>query len=160
LYLGDHIYGDVLKIKKTCNWRTALVIEELQTEIDALRKSAPALGQITALMSEKIEVEQKIDALFDLEVEKGQKPAKDQVQPYLEKIDGFDQQIAKLIRAQSKPFNLHWGETMRAGQEPSRLAGQIEKYACIYMGKVSDFLQVSPRNYFRPKKKSLPHDFA
>jgi HAD superfamily 5'-nucleotidase-like hydrolase len=160
LYLGDHIYGDVLKIKKTCNWRTALVIEELQTEIEALRKSAPGLAQITDLMSEKIEVEQKIDALFDLEVEKGHKPAKDQVQPYLEKIDGLDQQIAKLIRAQSKPFNPYWGETMRAGQEPSRLAGQIEKYACIYMGKVSDFLQVSPRNYFRPKKKSLPHDFA
>ena len=23
LYLGDHIFGDVVSIKKTCNWRTA-----------------------------------------------------------------------------------------------------------------------------------------
>jgi len=48
---------------------------------------------------------------------------------------------------------------MRAGVEPSRLAGQIEKYACIYMAKISDFADCSPRTYFRPKKKMLPHEF-
>ena len=47
---------------------------------------------------------------------------------------------------------------MRSGVEPSRLAGQIEKYACIYMAKVSDFIEYSPRTYFRPKKKTLPHE--
>jgi hypothetical protein len=63
-----------------------------------------------------------------------------------------------LIRQHAKDFNPYWGETMRAGQEPSRLAGQIEKYACIYMAKIADFIDYSPRIYFRPKKKLLPHD--
>ncbi|MDC1175493.1 HAD-IG family 5'-nucleotidase, partial [Bacteriovoracaceae bacterium] len=29
LYLGDHIYGDVVSLKKTFNWRTALVLDPL-----------------------------------------------------------------------------------------------------------------------------------
>lgn len=33
LYVGDHIYGDILRSKKTCLWRTALVVEELEDEI-------------------------------------------------------------------------------------------------------------------------------
>lgn len=27
LYIGDHIYGDILRLKKDCNWRTAMVLE-------------------------------------------------------------------------------------------------------------------------------------
>ncbi|MES2615255.1 MAG: HAD-IG family 5'-nucleotidase [Bdellovibrionota bacterium] len=33
LYVGDHIYGDILRSKKEIGWRTMLVIEELEAEI-------------------------------------------------------------------------------------------------------------------------------
>jgi HAD superfamily 5'-nucleotidase-like hydrolase len=33
LYLGDHIYGDVVAIKKLCDWRTGLVLADLEDEI-------------------------------------------------------------------------------------------------------------------------------
>lgn len=158
LYLGDHIYGDVLQIKKTCNWRTALVIDELIAETEALQKTAKISLGISDLMHEKIELEQKIDDLFDKEIEKGKKPAKDKVQAHFKKIEAVDKKIAKLIRTHNEHFNPYWGETMRAGAEASRLAGQIEKYACIYMAKISDFVEVSPRTYFRPKKRALPHE--
>ncbi len=158
LYLGDHIYGDVLSIKKTCNWRTALVIEELIEEINALEESADLSEQINTLMTEKIQYEQKLDDLFDKDIEKGKKPAKEKIQEHFQKIEKVDKRIGKLIRSHSQFFNPHWGETMRAGVEPSRLAGQIEKYACIYMAKISDFSDYSPRTYYRPKKKSLPHE--
>ena len=39
LYIGDHIYGDILLLKKACNWRTAMVIEELVEEIAGNKKS-------------------------------------------------------------------------------------------------------------------------
>ena len=39
LYIGDHIYGDILRLKKDCNWRTALVVEELGEEIAAQKKA-------------------------------------------------------------------------------------------------------------------------
>lgn len=158
LYLGDHIYGDVLQIKKTCNWRTALVIDELLDETTAIEKSAPLTNEINQLMAEKVILEQKLDDLFDKDLEKGKKPDKDKVKVHFEKIEKVDKKIGKLIRAHSQHFNQYWGETMRAGVEPSRLAGQIEKYACIYMAKISDFKDYSPRTYYRPRKKTLPHE--
>jgi len=33
LYVGDHIYGDILKSKKTLGWRTMLVVPELEPEL-------------------------------------------------------------------------------------------------------------------------------
>ena len=158
LYLGDHIYGDVLSIKKTCNWRTALVIDELIQEEEAIAASKTLMKEINELMDEKIEFEKKIDAVYDKEIEKGKKPEKEKIQKYFKEIEKRDKQLGKLIRSHSKFFNPYWGETMRAGNEPSRLAGQIEKYACIYMSKVSDFIDYSPRSYFRPKRRSLPHE--
>lgn len=158
LYLGDHIYGDVLQIKKTCNWRTALVIDELIHETDANLKAESMNLEINDLMKQKITLEKKLDELFDKEIEKGKKPDKAKVQEQFGKIEKIDKRIGKLIRSHTKHYNEYWGETMRAGVEPSRLAGQIEKYACIYMAKVSDFIDISPRTYFRPKKKILPHE--
>lgn len=158
LYLGDHIYGDVLQIKKTCNWRTALVIDELIGEIESLKQTEGLSKQIHALMADKIEIEHQIDELFDKEIEKGKKIQKQEMQELFKKIEKLDKKIGKLIRTHSHYFNPYWGETMRAGVEPSRLAGQIEKYACVYMSKVSDFAEHSPRTYYRPRKKMLPHE--
>lgn len=109
-------------------------------------------------MKQKITLEQKLDELFDKELEKGKKPDKTKIQAHFQLIEKVDKKIGKLIRAHTQHFNVFWGETMRAGVEPSRLAGQIEKYACIYMSKVADFKDYSPRTYFRPKKKMLPHE--
>ncbi len=33
LYVGDHIYGDIVKAKKAIGWRTMLVVPELQLEL-------------------------------------------------------------------------------------------------------------------------------
>lgn len=34
LYIGDHIFGDILKSKKQQGWRTCLVVPELTWELD------------------------------------------------------------------------------------------------------------------------------
>ncbi len=38
LYIGDHIYGDILRSKKELGWRTMLVVPELETELNILAK--------------------------------------------------------------------------------------------------------------------------
>jgi HAD superfamily 5'-nucleotidase-like hydrolase len=35
LYVGDHIYGDILRSKKESAWRTAMIIQELEVEVAA-----------------------------------------------------------------------------------------------------------------------------
>jgi len=37
LYMGDHIYGDILRLKKDRGWRTGLILEELDQEIKNLK---------------------------------------------------------------------------------------------------------------------------
>jgi hypothetical protein len=41
LYVGDHIYTDAALAKINFRWRTALVIRELELEIDALARGRP-----------------------------------------------------------------------------------------------------------------------
>src|SRR5262249_19671812 len=35
LYVGDHIYGDILRSKKESAWRTAMIIQEMEAEVMA-----------------------------------------------------------------------------------------------------------------------------
>lgn len=153
LYLGDHIYGDILTLKKTCNWRTALVVEEIEGERQALRATRALSDEINLLMAQKIELEHELERFQD----RGQKD-RSKTSPMFDEISGIDRKLGKLIREYQKHFNPDWGEVMRAGVEPSRFAGQVEKYACIYMGRIADFGDYSPRTYFRPKKRPLPHE--
>lgn len=57
LYVGDHIFGDVHMTKKLLRWRTALVLRELEREIDANVSFAERQQQLTALMAEKEKLE-------------------------------------------------------------------------------------------------------
>ena len=47
---------------------------------------------------------------------------------------------------------------MRTGNDKSHLAKQVERYADIYMSRVSNFLLYTPYVYLRSPRGSLPHD--
>lgn len=158
LYLGDHIYGDVVKLKKSCGWRTALVIEELNKEVTAYKSTKDISVEIDQLMEEKVQTEKQIDELYAKEHEHGEKVSKDELHAQFDKIEKLDKKIGGLIKTYESNFNPYWGEVMRAGAEPSIYASQIERYACIYMTKVSDLLNYNPRTYFRPKKRKMAHE--
>lgn len=158
LYLGDHIYGDVVTIKKTFNWRTALVLEPLMEEIDSLCKSQKIQKQIDESMIKKEELETRINSLDLKKQEDGEKVPKEELSNLFSEMDKLNQKISIQLEEYQTFFNPYWGSMMRAGQEESRFADQVEKYACIYMTKVSDLIDYSPRTYFRPIKRVLPHE--
>jgi len=54
--------------------------------------------------------------------------------------------------------NARWGPLMRAGNDKSRLARQIERYADVYTSRVSNFMYLTPFGYVRAPRGSLPHD--
>lgn len=158
LYLGDHIYGDVVSLKKTFDWRTALVLEPLGDEIKGLDDGQETQRKLQKSMEEKEQFETQLNELYTKEFELGQKVDKKKVHSLIDNLEKLNQKISQAIVEYQKSFNPYWGELMRAGHEESRFAGQVEKYACIYMAKVSDLLSCSPRTYFRPKKRVLPHE--
>lgn len=158
LYIGDHIYGDILRLKKDCNWRTALVIEELGTEIAGQKSSHMIQQKISSLMQEKQPLENEYVDKQTLFINEKDSNLEIELQDLQAEIAELDNQISKLLKDESQHFNPAWGRVFRTGAEESYFANQVERYACIYMEKISDLLQLSPLNYFRSNKRLLAHD--
>lgn len=158
LYIGDHIYGDIVRLKKDCAWRTALVVEELDTETANLKKSLPVTTKINDLMEEKVPLEQKIDELASQQIEDNHQKFQKEIESLLKQISALDRKLSPLIQEQQAIFNSYWGEVMRVGLEESYFAYQVERFACIYMSRLTDLLEFSPRTYFRAPKRLMPHE--
>lgn len=158
LYLGDHIYGDVVSIKKTFNWRTALVLDPLKEEIEAIVASAHIQVEIDKQMTIKESLEHMLNDIDIRKNEHHEDVSKEELNKLFTDIDKVNTTISELLEQHKKFFNPYWGEMMRAGLEESRFADQVEKYACIYMTKVADLITYSPRTYFRPFRRTLPHE--
>jgi hypothetical protein len=73
-------------------------------------------------------------------------------------ISEIDAQISQLIKKQQSMYNANWGQLMRAGNEESYFAYQLDRYACVYMEKLGDLLDLSPRTYFRAPRRPLAHE--
>jgi HAD superfamily 5'-nucleotidase-like hydrolase len=160
LYIGDHIYGDILRLKKDCNWRTALVVEELDEEMEAYKKAQPYSAEIRTLMDRKEPLERTLVDLISVKIETGREADENKVHELQTQITELDKNISQLIKKQQSVFNQHWGEIMRAGNEESYFAHQVDRFACIYMAKLTDLLEMSPRTYFRASRRPLAHELA
>lgn len=158
LYIGDHIYGDILRLKKDCNWRTALVVEELGQEIESQQKAFPVDKKIIEIMNIKKELEQENIELHTKNFE--EKPGKydKDIAEMQMKVSAIDMEITKLLQEEQAFYNPHWGRVFRAGAEETYFAYQVERYACIYMEKLADLFQQSPLTYFRANRRLLAHD--
>lgn len=158
LYIGDHIYGDILRLKKDCAWRTALVVEELEQEISKERKAQSTLDKINQLMGKKLPLEIKLDEYISEQIESGSKVHDDKIHALLAEISDLDKSISPLIKQQQQGFNPYWGEVMRTGIDESYFAYQVDRFACVYMTKLADLLAISPRTYFRSQRRPMAHD--
>lgn len=158
LYIGDHIYGDVLRLKKACNWRTALVVEELGFEVEGQQNAAPIEHKITESMSEKISLEEEYAVLCSHKVEQKTSDNAEEIYKLQTKIAQLDKHLSELLALQHRWFNPYWDRVFRAGAEESFFAYQVERYACIYMQKLADLLHYTPLSYFRAPRRVLPHD--
>jgi len=158
LYIGDHIYGDILRLKKDCNWRTAMVLEDLEEEIRKYREVAPIQREINELMLAKQPLEDENVRLVSERIEAGVSKHDAVIQELQAKTTELDRRIGELIRKHQSHFNKYWGEVMRAGNEESYFANQVERFACIYMSKLGDLLENSPRTYFRAPRLPMAHE--
>jgi HAD superfamily 5'-nucleotidase-like hydrolase len=73
-------------------------------------------------------------------------------------IEALDRIIAPLAKAAVEIENPRWGLLLRAGNDKSHLARQVERSADIYTSRVSNFLLHTPFVYLRSPRGTLPHD--
>ncbi|MCG3173294.1 MAG: hypothetical protein GMKNLPBB_01472 [Myxococcota bacterium] len=160
LYVGDHIYGDILRSKKHTLWRTCMIIPELQREISLTRRLTPEHYRHVRLERERENIEREILALR-LELRNAEHEPKedrlrlDQLKRRLRQLSGEADQL--LARMESQ-FNPWWGPLLKEGADTSFFGDQVEDYACIYTSKASNFLRYSPVHFFRSPRDYMPHE--
>ncbi len=169
LYVGDHMFSDVRISKKIVRWRAALILRELEEEIQALQGFEPKQRQLSDLMTRKVQLEGELSQIR-LETQRnrhgygpqtGRSPEvlETAIQALRTRLIELDTQIAPLAKAAGQLRNPNWGLLLRAGNDKSHLASQLERYADIYTSRVSNFLSSTPYVYLRSQRGSLPHEF-
>jgi len=158
LYMGDHIYGDILRLKKDRGWRTGLILEELDHEIQNLVQASSVDAQINKLMKEKESFEQQIQALESEQIENSNRRHKVKINSLFEKMRKIDDTLRNLILKSASYFNPNWGPIMRSGNMESYYAHQVIRFADIYMAELSALTNLSPRSYLRAGRRLLPHE--
>ncbi|NWI53469.1 5NTC nucleotidase, partial [Calyptomena viridis] len=62
LYMGDHIFGDILKSKKRQGWQTFLVVPELARELQVWMEKSELLEELRSLDLFLAELYQHLDS--------------------------------------------------------------------------------------------------
>ncbi len=184
LYVGDHIYGDILRSKKESAWRTAMIIQELEGEVtahDSCRDDFARAQQLEAARdrledelrfyqtrfkeaSKRLEHPDharngaRIGPLAGAEAERTQvKRAIERVRGRLRHVDGELYAIERRIDHRFHPF---WGSLLKEENEESSFGAQVEDYACLYTSRVSNFLLYSPQQHFRGPRDEMAHELG
>lgn len=178
LYVGDHIYGDILRSRKVSLWRTCLIVEELDDEIAYAQRRAEDLRRLERLearlaqlddelnhhkpslatIERRLERDERLTADERVRLEQERLAAKADIEALRREMRDTAAETARLERDIDEGCNPYWGFVFKEGNENSRFGEQVEDYACLYTSRVSNFLFYSPSQYFRAPRERLPHE--
>jgi hypothetical protein len=63
LYVGDHMYADILRSKRTLGWRTCLIIPELENELEVANQQVEMANLAKKYRRVQCQLDDKIDYL-------------------------------------------------------------------------------------------------
>jgi 5'-nucleotidase len=172
LFVGDHIYGDMLRSRKSSNWRTAMVLQELEHEVTTHDRLRPEVGRLDRLDAELNHLDSELNerqaALRALQksageasdpaAASGRRVIKEAIERLRRELRTTAAQHRVLEDTIDDGFNPYWGPMFREGYEVSKFGEQVEAYACVYTSRVSNFRFYSPMQYFRGPRDRMPHE--
>jgi 5'-nucleotidase len=177
LYIGDHIYGDILRLRKQHMWRTAMVLQELEREISVSERLEAQIEDLDLLDRRHRNLESEIDyqtlrlkkiqRLLDddatsrelhTRLDEERKLARASVDALRDRAALMDAEVDSLESRIDRAYNSHWGSCLREGNENSRFGEQVNDYADLYTSRVSNFGPYSPLRYFRAPRRPMPHE--
>ena len=179
LYVGDHIYGDILRSKKNVFWQTLLLIPELGTTLQRLEDLADDLQLYLRTEIQRRRKETRIsllddqlrhnrehrhllatklspDALRALDLEAGQ--LKDEIDSSQKRLIEQEAFVATLDTQFEAAFNQRWGSIFRDGYQQTRFADQIQQYASAYTGRISNLYLIDPTVAIYAPVPTFPHE--
>mmetsp|Transcript_24702 Transcript_24702/g.79877 ORF Transcript_24702/g.79877 Transcript_24702/m.79877 type:complete len:682 (+) Transcript_24702:89-2134(+) len=173
LYVGDHVFVDANAVKQSMRWRTALVVQELEPEIQALSKEHDRRRELDVLLGRKALLTTTLDGLrchlrrFEdnadaadglIQHEADADLCRRHMAKLVRDVDDLEDLITPAVRTEGDNFNKYWGFISKAGHDKSSFQRQIEKYADIYTARVTNLLPYTPYHYFRAFATRLAHD--
>jgi len=181
IYVGDHIYGDIVRSKKSSGWRTALIVQELQHELEVRHNWEMTLREIGSLHGLRSRISEEIGShrylartlarlepgelatagVSTAEATRVLEQTRTDLRKRLEWLRTYEQETRDTLDRRGKEvdgaFNPYWGSSFVERHDASRFGAQVESFACIYTSRVSNFLFASPAKYFISPHGSLPH---
>ena len=177
LYIGDHIYGDILRLRKQHMWRTAMVLQELEREISVSDRLEAQINDLELLDRRHRNLESEIDfqtlrlkkiarVLDDpstttpmrVRLEEERRQMRASIETLRQRGNLMDAEVDSLEQRIDRAYNTHWGSCLREGNENSRFGEQVNDYADLYTSRVSNFGPYSPLRYFRAPRRPMPHE--
>lgn len=178
LYVGDHIFGDVLRAKKVSAWRTLMVIQELGDELRAAQRFEPEIARMHRLehhryqlldvlrerqaeyktVLRKIEQAEAAEEPKSTELDADRSRLKRAVDRLRMQVKSIEAEHAELEDEISRAHHPFWGSAFKAESELSSFGEQVERYACVYTDRVTNLLHYGPNHFFRGPRHRMAHE--
>lgn len=171
LYVGDHIYGDILRSKKDTSWRTAFIVQELDQELDALERTADLRARRRQLAEARPALEDELRYVTarnkefqrslgkDTPLERGPgaelKSRADALREQLTLLEREHDRLGEEIDAQFHPY---FGALLKDFDGMSLFGQQVDLYADVYTRRVSCLGAYSATQFFRSPHDLMPHE--
>ena len=174
LYIGDHIYGDIVSTKLASTWRTGLVVSELEDELSILSRLSGQQRIMDALRAELGSLGGQMDDLHDVvalyqELMQSGSPVDTEPDASLtgitsllgrlrEEHRGLRRHARRVQTRLSAALNPYWGSLFKQGTNKSFFGNQVDDFACVYASRVSNFAFYGRNHYFRVTRDAMMHD--
>ncbi|XP_056147210.1 cytosolic purine 5'-nucleotidase-like isoform X4 [Lampris incognitus] len=141
LYVGDHIFGDILKSKKRQGWKTFLVVPELAKELQVWREKKHLFEELKNIDVVLAEIRKHLDS--------GTTTSPD--------ISAIETRRKVVTQRMDMSYG-QMGSLLRSGSRQTLFASQLMRYADIYSSSCINLLHY-PFNYlFMAPPVLMPHE--
>ena len=169
LYVGDHIFGDILRSKKDSAWRTVLVVQEMDWELQAMTRTQDDVATIDSLARRHERMQDELrfhQGRYRSLTRKGSREgAGREAEEARRAIEGLkaalraqEAQAREMSRRAQETFHPYWGSLFKQGVELSSFGDQVERYACLYTSRASNLAHYSPMYMYRSPRDLMPHE--
>ncbi|XP_037813836.1 cytosolic purine 5'-nucleotidase isoform X2 [Lucilia sericata] len=141
LYIGDHIFGDILKSKKIRGWRTFLVVPELVQELHVWTDKCQFFAELQQLDCQLGEMYKNLDSSTK------EKPD----------ISKLRASIRDVTHKMDMAYGM-MGSLFRSGSRQTFFSSQVVRYADLYAATFLNFIYYPFSYMFRAPAMLLPHE--
>merc|ERR1711976_1047840 len=141
MYIGDHIFGDILRSKKALGWRTFLVIPELADEIATWGEKKDNIQKLAELDDAIGEMFSRLDSASDKRPE----------------ISGLQNMIRHVVHDMDMAYG-KFGSLFRTGSRNTMFAGQVLRLADLYGSSFINLFFYPFSFLFRAEAQLMPHE--